>query len=71
MQNLCEQLFDSQIVLRGNVILGCILLAIFIFYFFSKEGRDERGRKIISIAALCSFVTLFIVLNMIPFLLHG
>ena len=41
MQNLCEQLFDSQIVLRGNVILGCILLAIFIFYFFSKEGRDE------------------------------
>lgn len=71
MQNLCEQLFDSQIALRGNVILGCILLAIFIFYFFSKEGRDERGRKIISIAALCSFVTLFIVLNMIPFLLHG
>ena len=36
-------------------------------YFSSKEGRDERGRKIISIAALCSFVTLFIVLNMIPF----
>ena len=31
MQNLCELLFDSQIALRGNVILGCILLAIFIF----------------------------------------
>ena len=55
MQNFLELLFDSQIALRGNVILGCILLAIFIFYFFSKEGRDERGRKIISIAALCSF----------------
>ena len=68
MQNLCELLFDSQIALRGNVILGCILLAIFIFYFFSKEGRDELGRKIIAIAALCSFVTLFVVLNMIPFL---
>ena len=68
MQNLCELLFDSQIALRGNVILGCILLSIFIFYFFSKEGRDERGRKIIAIAALCSFVTLFVVLNMIPFL---
>ena len=67
MQNFLELLFDSQIALRGNVILGCILLAIFIFYFFSKEGRDERGRKIIAIAALCSFVTLFVVLNMIPF----
>ena len=67
MQNFLELLFDSQIALRGNVILGCILLAIFIFYFFSKEGRDERGRKIIAIAPLCSFVTLFVVLNMIPF----
>lgn len=34
---------------------------------FSKEGRDERGRKIIATASLCSFVTLFVVLNMIPF----
>ena len=49
MQNFLELLFDSQIALRGNVILGCILLAI------------------IAIAALCSFVTLFVVLNMIPF----
>lgn len=69
MQNLFELLFDSQIALRTNVIVGCILLGFFIFYFFSKEGRDERGRKIISIASLCSFVTLFIVLNMMPLFL--
>ena len=67
MLNFLELIFDSQIALRGNVILGFILLAIFIFYFFSKEGRDERGRKIIATASLCSFVTLFVVLNMIPF----
>lgn len=71
MQNFLELLFDSQIALRGNVILGCILLAIFIFYFFSKEGRDERGLKNYCNRGSMFIVTLFVVLNMIPFLLHG
>ena len=47
MQNLCEQLFDSQIALRGNVILGCILLAIFVFFIFSlkKAVMSEDGKS--------------------------
>ena len=45
MQNFLELLFDSQIALRGNVILGCILLAIFIFYFFLKKAVMNGDEK--------------------------
>lgn len=44
-------------------------------YFFSllyvifREGRDERGKKIIATAALTSFFALFILLNIIPMFL--
>lgn len=44
MLNFLELLFDSQIALRGNVILGCILLAIFIFYFFSSPNSALRSQ---------------------------
>ena len=48
MLNFLELLFDSQIALRGNVILGCILLAIFIFYFvhigFSQQQPKQQQR---------------------------
>lgn len=32
-------------------------------YWFSREGRDERGRKVVSVAALAAFVMLFFALN--------
>ena len=63
-------LLDNPFVLRVNAAIGIALFAIgialfviFIIYFFSKEGRDERGRKIIAIASLSAFLALFIVIN--------
>ena len=56
-------LLDNPFVLRVNAAIGIALFVIFIIYFFSKEGRDERGRKIIAIASLSAFLALFIVMN--------
>lgn len=66
---LVEKIFDNIIVLRINGILGVVLLFTFVCYFFSREGRDERGKKIIATAALTSFFALFILLNIIPMFL--
>ena len=38
-------IFDNVTVLRVHSLLGFALLALFFLYAFSKEGRDERGRK--------------------------
>ena len=46
-------------------ILSVILLILFLIYFFSKEGRDERGRAIIGTASVYSSVSLLISLNLI------
>ena len=37
---------------------------LFAFYF-SKEGRDERGRGLIATASLIAFVALFFLLNIV------
>ena len=46
-------------------ILSVLLFIIFCIYFFSKEGRDERGRAIIGTASLYSAISLFISLNLV------
>lgn len=46
-------------------ILSVILFAIFLVYFFSKEGRDERGRAIIGTASIYSAFSLVISLNLV------
>ena len=58
-------LLDNPFVLRVNAAIGIALFVIFIVYFFSKEGRDERGRKIIAIASLSAFLALFIIMNVL------
>lgn len=62
---------DSFAFLQVNSIVGFLLLALFIVYYFSREGRDERGRKIIAISALCGFVMLFIVMNALGYFYGG
>ena len=53
-------IFDNVTVLRVHSLLGFALLALlFSSTPFSKEGRDERGRKIIATSALCAFVVPF------------
>lgn len=54
---------DSTVCMRANGILGFVLLGLFIFFYFSKEGRDERGRGLIATASLISFVALFFLIN--------
>lgn len=46
-------------------ILSVILLILFLIYFFSKEGRDERGRAIIGTASIYSSISLLISLNLV------
>lgn len=46
-------------------ILSLILFAIILIYFFSKEGRDERGRAIIGTASIYSAISLVITLNLV------
>jgi len=57
-------LFDNRTFMRINAVLGFIFLGYFIFFYFSKEGRDERGRGLVAAASLIAFVVLFLLLIM-------
>ena len=57
--------FDNQTALQVSSLVGFLLLAFFIFYFFSREGRDERGRKVTAIASLAAFIMLFVSMNVL------
>ena len=57
------RLFDNRTFMRINAVFGFLFLGFFIFFYFSKEGRDERGRGLIATASLISFVMLFFLLN--------
>ena len=45
-------LLDSPLALKVNVGVGVALFVAFLVYWFSREGRDERGRRVVSVAAL-------------------
>lgn len=66
MLEVLTGLFDSSLFLKIEVIFGCILLVGIIVFYFSNEGRDERGRGIVAASALIAFVILFVVLNILP-----
>ena len=59
-------LFDSRIFMKVNAGLGFLFLGFFVFFYFSKEGRDERGRGLIATASLIAFAMLFVLLNIVP-----
>ncbi|WP_086350044.1 hypothetical protein [Candidatus Enterococcus clewellii] len=43
----------------SSLLVGVLSLAFFIYsiyFFFSKEGKDERGRKILATASFTAFV---------------
>ena len=56
-------LFDNRIFMRLNAWLGFLFLSFFVFFYFSKEGKDERGRGLIATASLIAFAALFVLLN--------
>lgn len=45
-------------------ILLFVLTIVFIAYYFSKEGKDERGRELIAIACVRGIILLFLLLNL-------
>ena len=60
-------LFDSRIFMKVNAVLGFLFLGFFVFFYFSKEGKDERGRGLIATASLIAFAALFVLLNIAAF----
>lgn len=64
-------IFDNVTVLRVHSLLGFALLALFFLYAFSKEGRDERGRRILAASALCAFIVLFVAMNLLGYFFGG
>lgn len=57
--------FDNQTALMANSLVGFLLLAFFIFYFFSREGRDERGAEGDGHRSLAAFIMLFVSMNVL------
>lgn len=45
-------------------LLSVALAVVFCLYFFSKEGRDERGRAIIGTASFFAALSLVVTLNL-------
>lgn len=69
MVELIEILFDSRVFMKVDAVIGFVLFGVFIYFYFSKEGRDERGRRILATATLVSYFVLFIALNIFPYFL--
>lgn len=63
------RLFDNRTFMQINAVFGFLFLGYFLFFYFSKEGRDERGRGMIATASLISYVVLFFLLNIFAFLM--
>ena len=63
------RLFDNRTFMRINALFGFLFLGYFLFFYFSKEGRDERGRGLVATASLISYVVLFFLLNIFAYFL--
>lgn len=62
-----NRLFDNRIFMKINAGFGFLLFGFFIYFYFSKEGRDERGRGLIATASLISFAMLFVLMNILAY----
>ena len=62
------RLFDNRTFMQINAVFGFLFLGYFLFFYFSKEGRDERGRGLVATASLISYVVLFFLLNIFAYL---
>jgi magnesium-transporting ATPase (P-type) len=66
MTESLKSFFDSLPVNHWSSIVIIVLSIVFIVYsvyfFFSKEGKDERGKKIISTASFIAFIVTILLL---------
>ena len=67
MVECLNRLFDNRIFMKINAGFGFLLFGFFIYFYFSKEGRDERCRGLIATASLISYVMLFVLLNILGY----
>lgn len=56
MDNLLYQFLSSRQITFANMIVGVVLFALLLIMFFSKNCRDERGKKIIGKASIVSLI---------------
>lgn len=63
MGSFIANLMNSMAFLWVQKILIVTLFIVFLCYFFSKEGRDERGRAIIGTASFFAMAALFVAVN--------
>jgi heme/copper-type cytochrome/quinol oxidase subunit 2 len=67
MTESLNSFFDTMPVNHWSSVAIFILSIVFIVYsvyfFFSKEGKDERGKKIISTASFISFIIAILLLG--------
>ncbi len=67
MGTLIYNFFNNYNMVIFHRIFNFALFIIFCIYFFSKEGRDERGRKIIGTASFYASISLIVTLNIVGF----
>ncbi|QQK08157.1 hypothetical protein [Miniphocaeibacter halophilus] len=69
IKQLIVKLMTNNNFIKLSFIIS-ILMTIYIIYFYlSKEGKDERGRKIYGESAFLGFLLYIFVSNVLPFLL--
>ena len=63
---------SSNVIFNRIILTTCILVTIYLIYFyFSQEGRDERGRQIFGESAFTGFIVYILISNLLPFLIDG
>ncbi|MTD38387.1 hypothetical protein GIX45_07075 [Erwinia sp. CPCC 100877] len=66
MTESLKSFFDAMPVNHWSSIVVLLFSIVFIVYsvyfFFSKEGKDERGKKIISTASFIAFIVTILLL---------
>lgn len=63
MPIIIMNIFKNDAFIYSLKILLFVLTVIFIAYYFSKEGRDERGRGIMATSCVRGIIVLFVLLN--------
>lgn len=58
--------FENSTIMWVVAWLGVALTVLFIYLFFCKSGRDERGRGIFAISSFIALCAFFLVVNISP-----
>ena len=65
-----ENIQISSFINKTMLVFNWISTIYIIYFFFSKEGRDERGMKIFASASIIGVIIFFIYTNLIQFIIR-